>query len=218
MSSLARSTGCFALILSLPCLLAIPPPLPCRSHLYATELHTDSYYHVDMTILGSLSKGATFWAWSIEEMLMCSLPAHIQGGEGTAVEMNGYPSIHLWWQSLPTGLLALLRAYSDTWFQDFSVFSRPIGPRFYSYKDNMYLHHIWIYYIYSVSIKGARAECLEEWWCPEEWWMTVACSPPCRIGYLPTASLFTCPTSILRPAIYCHIQPQEYTGSHVQYK
>ena len=59
------------------------------------KLHTDSYYHVNMTILGSLNEGATIWAWSIEEMLMCSAYAHVQGGEGTAVEMNGYPSIHL---------------------------------------------------------------------------------------------------------------------------
>ena len=78
--------------------------------------------------------------------------------------------MHLLCWSLSIGLPALLKVDSDTCFQNFSIFSRLIGPHFYSYKDNTYVHHIWIYYIYCISTKGARAE------CPKEWWMTVTTS------------------------------------------
>ncbi len=63
--------------------------------------------------------------------------------------------MYLWRLSFSTVLLAL---YPDMYFKDFSAVNGPMGPLFCSYKDNTYVHDIWICYIYHVTGKGARAE------------------------------------------------------------
>ena len=85
--------------------------------------------------------------------------------------------MHLSQWSLSTALLALSRTDSDTWFKGFSIFSGLIRPCFYSYKDNTYLHYIWIYYIYHISIKGARAKCSRsgEWQYAWQKYISDAC-------------------------------------------
>ena len=57
---------------------------------------------------------------------------------------------------ISTVLLALSRADPDNYSRDFSAFNGPIAPLFPSYKDNTYIHHICIYYIYGLSGQGAK--------------------------------------------------------------